>query len=141
MGVELGKNWRLKIGDGASPEVFTVVGGEGSLDWTRQSKEIDTSSKDTGQYATMAYGRQSVSFKISGKLTLPDTGLERVADIAQSATPEVNIQITKGSIVKFEGLVSVGNFSTSFPDDDACTYSADMKAAETPTVDDLGATS
>lgn len=140
MAIEFGKNWRLKIGDGAGAEVFSVISGEGSLDWTRQSKEIDTASKDTGQYGTMGYGRQTVSFKVSGKLTLPDTGLERVADIAKSATPEVHVQVVKGAITKFEGLVSIGNFSCTFPDDEVATYSFDMKVADVPTTDDLGAT-
>ena len=70
MAIEFGKNWRLKIGDGEASEAFDAIGGEGGLDWTRQSKEIDTGSKDTGQYGTMGYGRQTVSFRVSGKLTL-----------------------------------------------------------------------
>ena len=88
----------------------------------------------------MGYGRQTVSFRVSGKLTLPDTGLERADEIAKSATPEVNVQVVKGSIVKFEGLVSIGNVSCSFPDDEVATYSFDMKVADAPVTDDLGAT-
>ena len=140
MAIEFGKNWRLKFGDGEASEAFDASGGEGGLDWTRQSMEIDTGSKDTGQYGTMGYGRQTVSFRVSGKLTLPDTGLERADEIAKSATPEVNVQVVKGSIVKFEGLVSIGNFSCSFPDDEVATYSFDMKVADAPVTDDLGAT-
>jgi len=140
MGIEFGKNWRLKIGDGGGTEAFDAIGGEGTLDWGRQSKEIDTSSKDTGQYGTMGYGRQTVTFRVSGKLTLPDDGLERVDQIAKSATPEVNVQVVKGAVVKFEGLVSIGNFSVSFPDDEVATYSFDMKVADVPVTDDLGAT-
>lgn len=139
MAIEFGKNWRLKIGDGGGSEVFSVIGGEGTLDWTRQSKQIDTSSKDTGQYGTMGYGRQTVTFRVTGKLALPDTGLERVDEIAKSATPEVNVQVVKSSTVKFQGLVSIGNFSCSFPDDEIATYSFDMTVADVPAVDDLAA--
>ena len=139
MATEFGKNWRVKIGDGEASEAFDVIGGEGSFDWNRQSKEIDTSSKDDGAYATMGYGRQSITFSVSGKLKLPDVGLERVDEIAKSGTPEVNVQITKGAIVKYQGLIAIGNFSCSFPDNDVATFTFDMKAAAVPTVDDLGA--
>ena len=141
MAIEFGKNWRLKIGDGEASEAFDAIGGEGGLDWTRQSKEIDTGSKDTGQYGTMGYGRQTVSFRVSGKLTLPDTGLERADEIAKSATPEVNVRVEKSGVVKFAGLMAIGNFSCTFPDDEVCTYSFDMKTAEAPTTDNLPATS
>ena len=140
MGKEYGKNWRVEIGDGLVSEGFDPIGGEVGFEWSRSSKEIDTSSKDDGNYATKGYGRQSVSISINGKVSLPDIGLERAADIAKSATPEVSIRIVKGAVVKFEGKMSIGNFSTSHPDDDVCTYRFDTSTAAVPVVDDLGAT-
>lgn len=140
MGKEYGKNWRVEIGDGLVSEGFDAIGGETGFDWSRSSKEIDTSSKDDGNYATKGYGRQSVNIQVNGKVSLPDAGLERAADVAKSATPEVNIRITKGAVVKFEGLMAIGNFSTSHPDDEVCTYRFDLSTAAAPDVDDLGAT-
>lgn len=141
MAKEFGKNWRVKIGDGEVSEAFDTIGGEVGFEWSRSSKEIDTSTKDDGQYATRGYGRQTVTIRVNGKVSLPDDGLERAAEVAKSATPEVNVQITKGAVVKFEGLMAIGNFSTSHPDDDVCTYSFDLSTAEAPETDDLGATS
>ena len=69
------------------------------------------------------------------------SGDERVDEIAKSGTPEVNVQICKGAIVKFQGLLAIGNFSVSFPDDDVATYSFEMKTAAVPTIDNLPATS
>lgn len=141
MGVEYGKDWRLKIGDGADPEVFSTVGGEGQLDWKRSSDTIDLSSKDDGVYKSQGYGAQAITLSLSGKVKLPDTGLEAVFDASKATPPEVTVQIVKGAVVKFEGLVGVGNFSSSFPNDGPATYSFDMTNIGVPTTDDLGAVS
>jgi predicted secreted protein len=140
MAKEFGKDWRIKVGDGQNAETFQFIGGEVSFDWSRSSKEIDTSTKDDGSYATAGYGRQSVTIAANGKLSLPDEGFERLADVAKSPTPVLTIEICKGAIVKFKGAMAVGNLSTTFPDDDACTWKVDFKAAAAPAIDDLGAT-
>ena len=137
-----GKDWRIHIGDGTTPtEVFTALGGEVGFDWNRQSDQIDLSSKDDGQYKSQGWGQQAVSFSVNGKVKLPDTALERVSDIAKSATPELNIKVMQGAVVKYLGKVGVGNFSASFPHDGASTYSFEMTAVAAPSTDDLGATS
>ncbi|BBC72921.1 conserved hypothetical protein [Altererythrobacter sp. B11] len=140
MATEFGNTWRIKIGDGEAPEEFELIGGEGSFEWNRQSKEIDTASKDDGSYAPVGFGRQTITIPVNGKLRLPDAGLERVDAVAKTHPHEVMAQITKGAIVKYQGLVAIGNFSTAFPDDEACTFRFDMKAAAVPIIDDLGAT-
>lgn len=139
MGTEYGKDWRIKIGDGAVPEVFTPIGGETSFDWKRSSQEIDLSDKDSGVYGSSSYGQQKITISVSGNVKLPDVGLEKAADVAKSAPPEVTVQITKGATVKFEGLVGVGNFSTSHGKDGPVTYSFDLSNIGAPTTDDLGA--
>lgn len=143
MGIEYGKDWRIRVGDGADPaEVFSDVGGEGSFDWERASDEIDLSSKDDGVYKSTGYGQQAITFQVTGKVKLPDPkGLERVAELSKTSPPEVVIQIVKNDIVKFEGKVAIGNFSTSFPHDGPATYSFSMKNVGAPEVDNLGAAS
>jgi predicted secreted protein len=141
MGVEYGKDWRIKIGDGGGTEVFDAIGGEGSFDWARASDEIDLSSKDDGIYKSTGYGQQAITFSISGKVKLPDAGLERADTVSKSSPPEVNIQVVKGAVIKFEGRVAIGNFSCSFPSDGPATYSFAMKNVGAPVTDDLGATS
>lgn len=141
MGSIYGKDVRIEIGDGASGEAFDQIGGEVSFDWTRSSKEIDLSSKDDGAYAASGYGSQSVTLSINGKLKLPDTGLERAAAVAKTVPPTCNIRVSRGAITLYEGLMSVGNFSTSFPNDETATYKFEAKSAAAPTIDDLGATS
>jgi len=141
MAYELGTVWRIYVGDGGGSEVFSALGGEGSFDWSRASDSIDFSSKDSAVYKLGTYGAHSMTFNVSGKLELPDTALERIDDIQKSATKELNIQIRKSAITKFAGKVAIGNFSISAADAQAVTYSFNMMLADTPTTDDLGASS
>lgn len=139
MAYQLGKDWRFCVGDGGGTEVFTAIGGEGSFEWSRASDSIDLSSKDDGTYKFGTYGLQTISFNVTGKVVLPDTALERIDTIAKSGAPTLNIQIKKGSTVKFNAEVGIGNFSCSFPNGDAATYSFTAMLSDTPVVDDLGA--
>lgn len=141
MAYELGTVWRIHVGDGAGSETFSLLGGEGSFEWSRSSDSIDYSSKDSAVYKFGTYGAHTMTFNVSGKVELPDTGLERIDDVQKASTKEVNVQIKKGSIVKFAGKVAIGNFSISAADAQAVTYSFNMMLADTPTTDDLGAAS
>lgn len=136
-----GKDVRLQIGQlvPAEPEVFTPIGGETSLDWKRQSDDVDLSSKDDGQYKSGSYGQQAITLTVQGLVKLPDTGLQAASDVAKNATPEVNVKIMRGAFVLFAGRVGIGNFSSTFPKDGSATYSFDMKNIGAPTTDDLGA--
>lgn len=141
MAKELGKDWRLYVGDGAGTEAFDALGGEGSLEWGRQSDDLDFSDKDSGIYGSGGFGLQRITFNVSGNLTLPDDAFERLDTIAKSGNPILNVQIKKGAVVKYSGAVSVGNMSSSFPHDGPATFSFNMKNYGAPTVDDIGATS
>lgn len=142
MGTEYGKDWRIQIGDGnddPGPEVFTNIGGEISFDWQRTSEEIDESTKDDGMYGATSFGQQKVTFQVTGNVKLPDAGLERASTVAKTAPPEVTVKVMKGAIVKFEGLVAIGNFSTTHNKSGPVTYSFTMANKGAPTTDDLGA--
>jgi hypothetical protein len=77
MGTERGLDWRIQIGDGGGPEVFTNIGGEISFDWKRSSEEIDESTKDDGIYGSTSYGQQKIMISVNGNLKLPDTASRR----------------------------------------------------------------
>lgn len=139
MGTERGLDWRIQIGDGGGPEVFTNIGGEISFDWKRSSEEIDESTKDDGIYGSTSYGQQKIMISVNGNLKLPDTGLEAAAAASKASPPEVNVKIVKGATVKFHGLIAIGNFSTTHNKTGPVTYSFDMANVGTPIVDNLGA--
>jgi hypothetical protein len=139
MGTERGLDWRIQIGDGGGPEVFTNIGGEISFDWKRSSEEIDESTKDDGIYGSTSYGQQKIMISVNGNLKLPDTGLEAAAATSKASPPEVNVKIVKGATVKFAGLVAIGNFSTTHNKTGPVTWSFDMANVGAPTTDNLGA--
>jgi len=143
MASEFGKDWRVKV-QLEGNTTYATIGGEGSFDINRSSKEIDTSSKDDGEYGTAGFGRQTIAIPVNGKLKLPDPGLQRVVGVSKAAVKEVIVQIVKvagdDEIVKFQGLMAVSSVSTSHPDDEVCTWRTEFKSAAAPTVDDIGAT-
>lgn len=137
MANEYGKNWRIYISDGASG--FDPIGGEGSWSKRSSSDSIDLSSKDDGNYKAQGWGQQSVTFSVQGKVKLPDDGLEAAYATSKAATPEVEIQLRKGSAIKWQGLVGIGNFSLEGPNNGPVSYSFDLSAVGAPTVDDIAA--
>ncbi|MFN3424892.1 MAG: phage tail tube protein [Novosphingobium meiothermophilum] len=139
MAYELGSLWRIHVGDGATPEVFSALGGEGSFEWQRSSDSIDWSTKDSAIYKPMTYGAHSIMFNVSGKVELPDAALERIFAVQKSTVKECSIKIMKGAVTKYAGTVAIGNFSASAADGQPVTYSFNMVAADVPTTDALGA--
>ncbi|WP_030540556.1 phage tail tube protein [Sphingobium sp. DC-2] len=137
---EYGKDWRVCIGDGEDPEVFTALGGETGFSFRRASAEIDLSDKSSGSYGSTGYGQQKLTISVSGNLKLPDAAFSALFAASKASPPEINVQIKKGSVVKFHGLVGVGNFSSEHPQTGAVTFSCDMANIGAPIVDDLTAT-
>lgn len=140
MGYELGKDWRIHVGDGGGSEVFSALGGEGEFSFSRSTQEIDLSTKDDSDYALSDYGLQKITFSVSGNVKLPNTGLERMLDVSKSTSKRVNIQVKDGSIVKYAGEVAVGNVTITAGKGGAVGYSFAMTASTAPTTDDMGAT-
>lgn len=140
MGTEYGLDWRVQVGDGADPEVFTEIGGEIQFTWSRSSDEIDESTKDDGAYGSTSYGQQKIKIAMSGNLKLPNAGIKRVSDVSKLRPPHLQVKIMKGAIVKFDGLMAVGNFSIEAPLKGPATYNYDLSNVGAPDTDDLTAT-
>lgn len=138
MGTEFGKDTRLNFGDGAGTEVFTTLGGEKSFDWTRASTDVDTTDKD-GPAGVYVPGR--VGFSVSGNVKLPNAALSRAILACKNGTP-IDIKITSGvggAVVRYQGVVTVGNMKVTYDTEGAVPYSFDMTQYSTPTVDALDA--
>ncbi|CAD7336117.1 hypothetical protein FIV32_04195 [Sphingomonadales bacterium 58] len=138
---EYGKDWRVCIGDGEATEAFTPLGGETTFSFRRSSQEIDVSDKDSGTYGGTSYGQQKITISVSGNLKLPDPAFKNMFDGSKASPPEINVQIKKGSVIKFHGKVGIGNFSSEHPQTGAVTFSCDLSNIGAPIVDDLTATS
>ena len=139
MAHEYGRDWRIKISDGGSPAVFDAIGGEGSWSKKASSDKIDLSSKDDAQIKAMGWGQQEITFSVAGKLKLPDPGFEQLYAVSNVSPPEVEMQLVKNGVIKWQGKVGVSGVSMDGSNNQAVTYSVDMTAVEAPSIDDLTA--
>jgi predicted secreted protein len=138
MANEHGKEWRvcIKTGDNA----FTPLSGETSHSFRRSSAEIDLSDKDSGIYGGGTYGNQRITVSVSGNLKLPDAAFAALFAASKTSPPEIEVQIRKGEVVKYQAVSGVGNFSHEAPNSGPVTFSCDLSNVGAPSVDDLGAT-
>lgn len=137
---EYGEDWRVEIGDGAQPTVFTMIAGETGFDFKRSASEIDDSDKDGGSYGSSSFGQQKLTMSVKGNLKLPDAGFSRAFAVSKTKPPHTPCKVLKGAIVKYSGSVAVGPISTTHNKDATVDYSFDMVNRGQPLVDDLGAT-
>lgn len=139
MAKKLGNDYRLFIGDGAGPEVFTEIKGQQNLSITRNGATIDTSTKDNAPYGTQAPGLRTLSIAFALIPDLPDalgyTAFETFA-LASSSTPK-NFQIKKGSTVVFLGSLYCTDLNTTFDMNDAVKATGTLVSAAAPTTDAL----
>ncbi len=134
MATEQGRETRIFIKTGDNTKV--KIGGETTFSYKRNTPSIDTADKDGG---SGSFGQATINISTSGNVKLPDAGLVAL-DVASKATPpHIEIEIMKGEVTRFAGLVAVGNFSADFPLGTA-TWSAEMVNAAVPTTDNLTAT-
>lgn len=136
MANEFGADWRINVKSGSG---FIPIGGETSLDWKRSSAEQDISDKDSGIYGATSYGQQKLTFSVAGNVKLPDAGFSAAEAASKASPPQIEVQIKKGAVIKFHGLVAVGNFSAQFPKEGPATYSLDMANAAAPIIDNFSA--
>ena len=136
MANEFGKDWRVYIKSAAT---FIAIGGETSLSWKRSSAEQDISDKDSGVYGATSYGQQKINFTVAGNVKLPDAGFTAAEVASKASPPQIEVQIKKGDVIKFHGLIAIGNFSADFGKDGPATYSLDMANAAAPIVDNFSA--
>lgn len=141
MARELGRFFKVYVGDGASPEVFTAIAGQEGLDRNAATNLIDQSNKSDNPYAVQAPGRTTLTVSISGKRIIPDAaGLERVYSQfkAQAATNfRVVNEEPSPDLTVLEGSFYISSFSQGDADEDNATYSFDLTVASAPTTDTL----
>ena len=139
MSKKLGNDYRLFIGDGGGPEVFTEIAGQQDLSISRSAQSIDTSTKDNFPYATQAPGLRTLSIPFNLIPDLPDAdGYGALESAANATTPvPVTFQVKTGATVVFEGSMYITDFNTSFAQNDAVKATGTLVAADAPTTDAL----
>lgn len=91
MAAQSGKSLLLKIGDGASPEVFTTVGGLRSTGITMNDEAVDITNKDSNGSRLLLAGGGTQAVSISGSGVFTDAASEtslKDAYFAQAQTSD-----------------------------------------------------
>jgi|SRR5210317_1888055 len=76
MAAQKGSSLLLKIGDGASPEAFTTVGGLRSTSITMNDEAVDVTNKDSLGHRALLAGGGVNSVSVSGSGVFTDTASE-----------------------------------------------------------------
>jgi predicted secreted protein len=144
MAKKLGNDYRLWI-ESATPGTFNEIKGQTSLKISRQTGQIDTSTKDDYPYGTQAPGLKTLTIDCELYPNLPDAnGFSRLETQANaSTTTAVKFQIRKGGSSGagadsvFEASMYIGNFDTDFGKNDVVKCTCQLTLASAPTTDSL----
>lgn len=137
MPIERGKTFLLKIGDGEASETFTTVGKMRSTGFSGTRESIDTTHKDSNDWATRIPSFKSMSLSASG---VYDGGAQQLAvrdAWLQDATADpVNFQIVGDTGDTWEGPFIVTQWDNEGEHNGERTWSVSLESAGEVTVTD-----
>jgi hypothetical protein len=145
VGKKLGNDYRLWI-ESAVAGTYNEIKGQHDLSVSRQTQQIDTSSKDDFPYGTSAPGLRTMTIQCEIGPDLPDADGYTLLETKSQADPSapVNFQIRKGGSAGadpadtvLEGSFYIGDFNSSFGKNDQMKVSFTLQLAAAPTTDTL----
>tara|TARA_R110000787_G_scaffold45335_8_gene110608 strand:- start:5339 stop:5752 length:414 start_codon:yes stop_codon:yes gene_type:complete len=129
MAVQKGSAVLVKIGNGASPEVFVTVAGLRDTSISINAETIDVTNKDSARVRTLLADGGIKSFSISGSGVFTDGASEQSVLTAFSATTFSNYEFIIPSFNKFSGSFQVTALEYSGTYNDAVQYSMSFESA------------
>ena len=117
-----GRSFLLKLGDAASPETFTAIGGIQTKSLSINNNPVDVSDDSAG-YQKMLPDGGIQSMEVSGSGIIK-TNTEMAALVAAAvARTEKNYQLVSGFGDTFEGTFVISSFQRTGNHDGAETFS------------------
>lgn len=123
-----GRSFLLKIGDGATTEVFTAVGGIQSKSLSINNNPVDVSDDSAGYQKMLADGGIQ-SIEISGNGIIKNNAQMKALIAAADARTEKNWQIVSGLGDTYEGPFVISSFQRTGNHDGAETFSITLTSA------------
>ena len=136
----LGNNYRVFI-ESTTQGTFHQIAGQQDVSLSGSQSFANSSTKDTGAYATKVPTQRDSTLTLALRPDLPDAnGFGRLESVANAATQvPVGIQIRKAPFadgdVVFEASMFVGEFSKSMPQNDVVSASVSFGLEAAPTTD------
>lgn len=133
MAATLGRQFLLKVGDGATPEVFTTLPDQQTTTATRNGQIVDVTTKDSDAERTLLAdgGIKNTVFTVSGIADSSDTQLTLI-NTQYDAQSINNYQIVwpgSSTTTTFEGGFQISSFETTADTDTSVTYSITLESS------------
>lgn len=123
-----GRSFLLKIGDGATVEAFTAIGGIQSKSISINNAPVDVSDDSAGYQKMLADGGIQ-SFEISANGITKDNAQLTALIAAAVARTEKNFQLMSGLGDQFEGTFVISQCQRTGPHDNAETFSITLQSS------------
>jgi TP901-1 family phage major tail protein len=129
MTAQSGSDFLLKIGDGASPEVFATVGGFRSNSLSLGEQLVETTNKSSPDQFREAIRAGLRTVAISGNGIFTDSASEEGVRANYFGTAVLNWQIELPDFGTIEGPFIVTQLEYTGADNDAVSYSIALESA------------
>lgn len=133
MAAQKGSALLLKIGDGASPEVFTTVGGLRSTSITMNDEAVDVTTKDSSSVRALLANGGVQSTSISGSGVFTDAASEATLRTQFGASTFKNYEVIVPDFGTYSGAFMVASLEYAGEYNGEVTYSVTLESSGTIT--------
>jgi TP901-1 family phage major tail protein len=134
MAVQKGASLVVKIGNGASPEVFTTVAGLQDTSISINQETVDVTNKDSSRVRTLLAQGGVKSFTITGSGIFQDHASEQSVLTAFDGASFTNFQFLVPDYNTFTGAFQVTTLDYTGTYNGAVQYSMTFESASTVTI-------
>tara|TARA_R100001509_G_scaffold152790_1_gene113291 strand:- start:69 stop:485 length:417 start_codon:yes stop_codon:yes gene_type:complete len=130
MAAQKGRALLMKIGDGASPEVFTTIGGMRSTSITLNDEAVDITNKDSTNDARVLLAQGGIkSASVSGNGVFTDSASETTLYGQWHASSFKNYQFLVPDLITFTGAFMLETLEYAGEFNGEVTYSFSFQSA------------
>ena len=133
MAAQKGAALLLKIGDGASPEAFTTVGGLRSTSITLNDEAVDVTTKDSSSLRALLANGGVQTISISGSGVFTDAASETTLRGKFGASSFSNFQVIIPDFGTYTGAFMVASLEYAGEYNGEVTYSVTLESSGTIT--------
>jgi len=134
MAVQKGASLVVKIGNSASPEVFTTVAGLQDTSISINQETVDVTNKDSSRVRTLLAQGGVKSFTITGSGIFQDHASEQSVLTAFDGSGFINFQFLVPDYNTFTGAFQVTTLDYTGTYNGAVQYSMTFESASTVTI-------
>lgn len=133
MAAQKGSALLLKIGDGASSEVFTTVGGLRSTSITQNDEIVDVTTKDSSSKRELLANGGVQSLTISGSGVFTDSASETTLEEAFGKSALTNYEVFIPDFGTYKGAFQISSLEYAGEYNGEVTYSVTLESSGTIT--------